>query len=135
VGEHVDLVMIQQPGRVGVGVVAGHQILGEARGELGRGHLLRVDGSHQYEDGLRPRDLLVGQPEHEEIEARPAPHGLLPALSHLLPLRQRGMRGSQGRQVGVGLLDRPVAGEERDALRRSRQTLVSDFQAGVSFRG
>ncbi len=113
----MNLVLVEQPGRVGILAEALDQLLGEAQHEL-RGRVLAgMDrGSHE-EPRLRAGEVLVGEHEHAQIVAAER-CSLLPGVADVAPRGQRRVRQDHRRRRRVGLCHRPVAGEARNAGER-----------------
>ena len=108
--------VVEQPGDIGVEAVLADQILGETRGDLGRGVLASVDGGHQKENGLGTGLRFVGQ--HQDIQVvagRTAAGYFPPTFADGDPTGQVGMATGQLRQAGVGLFDGAVTRKTGDA--------------------
>ncbi len=68
--EHqVDFVMVQNPGRVGVGAIVVHQVFGKAGCQLGGGVFTGVDRTGDEKLGLGAGDGRVGQTQDHHVVA------------------------------------------------------------------
>ncbi len=68
--EHqVDLVMVQNPGRVGVGAIVVHQVFGETGCQFGGGVFTGVDRTGHEQLGLGAGDGRVGQTQDHHVIA------------------------------------------------------------------
>ena len=113
----MDLVIVEQPGDIGVGTVVGGQEFGKTHGGLGGDQLAGVDLGHQEEGGLGAGDGFVGHADDVQVVARQAARGdLFPTFAIGGGHHQIGVGLLQVPDGGVGLFDGAVAGVAGDAL-------------------
>ncbi len=128
--QQVNLVVVEQPGGVGVAAVAGDELLGEAGGELGRRVLAGVDRGGREQLRLRTRDVGVGESQDPQVVAGRLALRLEPRVPDVDHRRQVGVRGDDRVHRRVGLLDRAVAGEGGDR-RRTVETRLAGHPGGA----
>ena len=112
--QRVHLVVVQQPGGVGVGAVALHQRFDQPRGQLGRGVLAGMHRRHDEHRRLRPGQVAVGDARHFELVAAHAIQRL-PRRTDRQNLHQIRCSLRQRRHRGLGFLHGAVAGVAADA--------------------
>ncbi len=114
--QQMNLVMVQQPGHVGVPVILCHQILGKARAQLGRGIFASVDRGHDEQFGLGTRDGHMRQAQHLQVVALAWVLGLFPRVADVDPCGQVGVFGDDCLGGVKGFFYRAVARIARNAV-------------------
>lgn len=107
--------MVEQPGDIGVGAIAGNQLLGEACHRFGRGVFARMDRAGDVEHRLIAASVLIRQLQDVEVVAIVGILRLCPRIADIDPLRQRGIVRYDIFCGLVGLFDGAVTGVARDA--------------------
>ncbi len=124
--QQVDLVFVEDPGRIRICVVVGEETLGEPCQKLGRGALPGVEPGLDKEYGFGiggggradTGGVTIGEFQDHQVVAREP--GLparvdLPGIADVDPLGQIGIAGDEVFDIGEGLVDGPITGQAHDA--------------------
>jgi len=105
----VNLMVIQEPVDVGVGLVIFDQVSGKAGSQFRRRVFPGMDGSGDEQLGLVPGDAFVRQTQDVHVIAVRLPNALLPRVADVGPFRQVWIGGRQRGAVGIKLFHCAVA--------------------------